>query len=119
MLTLLLVLVSFLPSELKVALGTRGPLHFWAHLYAFAVLSVLFLGGLRSFKRRAAAVAGLALLGLAIEMTQAHWHMPALERNDLFCDLFGVVMGLIVSLVRGPAPQGLSPGRDAPSAPRI
>ena len=90
--TVLLVL-SFLPPWAKGLLHTRGSLHYWAHLGIFVALAVLFTKGTASTRSRVFALAAVALLGCSIEGCEAGWCWPALEVQDVACDLLGVTVG--------------------------
>ena len=91
----LLVVLSFLPSEAKALLHTRGSLHYWAHVGVFVALAVLFCEATLTARSRTAALVGVALLGCLIEGFEVAWRWPALEFQDVACDLIGVVLGWV------------------------
>ncbi len=95
-----MVVLSFLPPEIKHLLHTRGSLHYWAHVYLFAGVCVLLLDGAETFRSRLLTAAGLIAVGCTIEIVQTHGYWPFLEVWDVISDLIGVAMGALIGWMR-------------------
>jgi len=74
---------------------TTGKLHVWYHLVLFGVLGALALRASDRLSRRIAWLAGVLLLGLAIEMLEERGILAAVEWGDVLLDCWGVALGCL------------------------
>lgn len=86
---------SFLPGHVKHLIRSRGPLHDWYHLAAFAALSVLLCRTTNNPSRWLTYAAWAFLLGCSIEVAEAAYRYAELEWADIVCDGVGVLLGLL------------------------
>jgi hypothetical protein len=70
-------------------------LHIWYHLALFGVLGALAVRVSSRLSRRLAWLAGVLLLGLAIEVLEARGSLAALEWGDVQIDCWGVAFGCL------------------------
>jgi VanZ family protein len=85
--------LSLLPESAKRMLHTNGPIHPWLHLGLFTTLGVLAMLSSRSSRVRLPLLLSAALLGLAIEYSEAMRFHAAVEVNDVVVDACGVLLG--------------------------
>ena len=103
--------LSFLPPGVKHMLHTRGVLHPWYHLVAFAALTFVFLRSARTARMRLLCIAGAALMGCGTEFVQSIVYRYPVERLDIVADTAGVVCGVwLMVLTRLRMPQLSRPG---------
>ena len=96
-----LTVLSFLPLKDKLALHTKGRLHFWGHGMIFGTIAFLVISVGASRKTRLALFAGLLLLGWGIEYMQHVVNYEALERSDVLVDFAGVCIGALLARLVG------------------
>ncbi len=92
-----LTVLSFLPLKDKIALHTKGHLHFWGHGVIFGTIAFLVISVGASRKTRWFLFAGLLLLGWGIEYMQHVVNQEALETTDVLVDLAGVCCGSLLA----------------------
>jgi glycopeptide antibiotics resistance protein len=77
----------------RIWLHTMGSLHVWYHVVLFAVLVVLAMCASGSPSKRAEWIVAIALLGFAIETSQALMNHTTMEWPDVRSDACGIVVG--------------------------
>jgi membrane associated rhomboid family serine protease len=70
-------------------------MHLWYHMVLFGVLGALAVRASSRISRRWMWVAGVILLGLAMEFMEARVSHAAIEWVDVQTDCFGVAMGCL------------------------
>ncbi len=96
-----LTVLSFLPLRDKLALHTKGRLHFWGHGVIFGTIAFLVISVGASRKTRLFLFAGLLLLGWGIEYMQHVINHEALESSDVLVDFAGVCLGSLLARLVG------------------
>ena len=91
--------LSFLPPGIKHALHTRGVLHPWYHLVAFAALTFIFLRSARTVRARLLCITGAVLMGCGTEIAQGFVYHYPVEQLDIAADTLGVVCGALLVLL--------------------
>ncbi len=91
--------LSFLPPGVKHLLHTRGILHPWYHLVAFAALTFIFLRNAKTLYTRLLCIAGAVLMGCGTEIAQSIVYHYPVERLDIIADTIGVVCSAVMMLV--------------------
>ncbi len=76
-------------------LHTKGGMHLWCHMVLFGVLGALAVSASSRISRRWMWVAGVIVLGLAMEFLQARVNQTTIEWGDVQTDCFGVAMGCL------------------------
>ncbi|MCU1322630.1 MAG: hypothetical protein JWM43_2279 [Acidobacteriaceae bacterium] len=94
--------VSFLPSEDKQTLHTRGHYHSWGHLLAFTVIGYITSRTSRSTPVRIVLFLGCIAFGFGIEYAEAVAFHGAMEWKDILVDTLGVVCGTFAATVTAP-----------------
>jgi uncharacterized membrane-anchored protein len=93
------VVVSFLPDSVKSAFHTKGSLHSWDHLCAFAVGGAALL---QASRQRIGQI-GLLLFGLAtgftIEVAQHLVYHADVELMDMLMDAVGIGVGALAMVL--------------------
>lgn len=96
LLTVALVLLSLSPGSWKVHMHTRGPLHMWAHLGLFSALSGSAMQKSPNFRARLLGILSTGLLGCLLECLEAGGQSSRVETNDVFANLLGVSLGMVI-----------------------
>ncbi len=91
--------LSFLPPGIKHVLHTRGVLHPWYHLFAFAALTFIFLRNAKTVRARLLCTAGAVLMGCGTEFAQSLVYRYPVERLDVVADTVGVLCGVLFILL--------------------
>lgn len=100
LLSVVMALVSALPTGTKHALHTQGFLHPWLHVAGFALLAYLLLGAVRFKSVRLLLVAALVLFAYGTEAGESRADGWPIERKDVEIDLAGIALGSVSALLR-------------------
>ena len=94
-----LCVLSFAGERAKQVLHTAGKFHLVGHLFAFAMIELLFVTGVRSLRSRWMWTLAFILLGCAIEVGQHLVFQQPTEYIDIGADCLGVLLGLLMSIM--------------------
>ena len=97
----LLMLLSFLPTNRKDELHTRGRLHSAGHLVFFLVAGVLVSASARTARGRAVLLCLVGALAVTVEYLQHITSGAPMEWHDVVVDLLGITAGSILLAVAG------------------
>jgi hypothetical protein len=95
-------IVSFLPTDKKHLLHTRGRYHPLGHLLAFAVVAYAVDGIARSTRARVLFFIGAIIFGVGIELIEHLLIRNPLEWDDVWYDAVGVMIGTLLAIVTAP-----------------
>jgi hypothetical protein len=95
-------IVSFLPTDKKHLLHTRGRFHPLGHLLAFAVVAYAVAGVARSTRTRVLFFIGAMVFGFGIELAEHLLVNNPLEWDDVWYDAVGVMVGTLLAIVTAP-----------------
>ena len=90
--------LSFAGEHTKQVLHTEGRFHLVGHVFAFAMIELLFVTGVRSLRSRLMWTGAFVLLGCVIEVGQHLVFQQPTEYIDIGADSLGVVFGLLISV---------------------
>jgi len=93
------VVVSFLPDSVKSAFHTKGPLHSWDHLCAFAVGGAALLQASRQRTGQIALLLFGLATGYAIEVAQHLVYHADVELMDMLMDTVGIGVGALAMVI--------------------
>jgi hypothetical protein len=92
------IVLSFLPSNDKHLLHTRGHFHSWGHFAVFCVVSFVVARAARSLQSRVLLFLGSLIFGYGIELAEhLTFHAP-LEWKDVLVDAAGVIAGTLFAI---------------------
>ena len=92
------LVISFLPSEDKHALHTRGHYHSWGHLIVFGVVAFVVARASRTVMARILLFLGSIVFGFAIEYAEHVAFKGSIEWKDVVVDTLGVLLGTVLAV---------------------
>ena len=96
-----LALLSFLPTQDKRQLHTKGRLHPAGHIGFFLVAAALLVASARTTRSRVLLLCLLAAFGGCVECLQHLTSGAPLEWRDIVLDLLGVLLGGLLITTAG------------------
>lgn len=92
-------LISFLPHNDKQELHTKGRLHPWGHLLAFAGIGFTLVRSVRTLEMRIFLLLLSGAFALIVEAAQQLRYGMGMEWRDVALDCLGIVLGGIVAML--------------------
>ena len=98
---LLIFVLSFLPGRYKREFHTKGRLHSWDHLLAFAAGGFILVASTRSTRARVLVLTGAVLFGFSVEFVQHLLYRAEIEWRDVTIDILGLTLGCLMAIAYG------------------